>query len=129
MTNRTLLIVGTVCLAVGGLPTLFVFGQVNTRDPNYGVFLFLTLPVAVLGAALVLLAGIKAMFLALGFGPAVATFCAGLIAIAQYVIGTLMAAQGMNAFASVIFGACGAGLIVISGVMWLRSINQEDPRR
>ena len=129
MTNRVLLIVGTVCLVVGGLPTLFVFGQVITRDPNYGVFLFLTLPVALLGAALVLLACIRTIFLMFGFGPAVATFCAGLIAIAQYVIGTLVGVQGMNAFSSAIFGACGAGLIVISGVMWLRSINQEDPRR
>ena len=119
MSDRTLLIAGLICLAAGALPTLLLYA--GQRDPMYGIILFVTLPLIAIGGSLVLLVGIKAVFVIFGFGAAVATLSAGLIAIGQYFMGQYSGMQGMTAFASAAFAACGAALVLASGVVWSRS--------
>ena len=124
MSDRTLLIAGLICLAAGGVPTVLLYS--GQRDPMYGIILFVTLPLIAIGGSLLLMVGIKAVFVVFGFGPAVATLSAGLIAIGQYFIGRHSGMQGMTAFASAAFAACGAALVLASGVVWFRS---RDGRR
>ena len=124
MSDRALLTAGAICLVAGGVPTLLLYS--GQRDPMYGVILFVTLPLIAIGGSLVLLAALKAVFLLFGFGTAVATLSAGLIAIAQYFIGQRSGMQGMTAFASAAFAACGGALVLASGVVWFRS---QDGRR
>ena len=114
--NGKLLITGAVCLAIFVVPATLMYG----RDPNSVWFLVPLVPVALVGASLVLLAAMKALFGAFGFSGAIASLSAGLIAIVQYFIGSRMGMQGMSAFWSAVFAWCGGGLAVISGVMWLR---------
>ena len=100
MSNRTWLIAGLICLVAGGVPTLLLYS--GQRDPMYGIVLFVTLPLIAIGGSFLLLV---AAFLVFGFGLAVATLSAGLIAIGQYFIGQHSGMQGMTAFASAAFAA------------------------
>jgi hypothetical protein len=119
--NRMLFLAGAVCLVVGGVPTLLASYAVQ-RDAMYGIFMIVTLPLTCIGAALVLLAGMRALFHRAGFSAMIATSSAGLVAIGQYFV----AGSGYSMW-SVIFAFCGAALVLFSGLSWLQSLG--DRRR
>ena len=124
MSDRTLLIAGATCLAAGGVPTLLLYS--GQRDPMYEIILFVTLPLFAIGGSLLLLVGIKAVFVVFGFGPAVMWLWAGLIALGPQFIGRHSGMQGMTEFASAAFAACSIALVLAAGVAWFRS---QDGRR
>src|SRR5262245_37579097 len=123
--NRKLVIAGAVCLAIFVVPAMLMCG----RDPNLAWFLVPLVPVALVGASIVVLAAIRALLCAFGFSSAIASRSAGLIAIGQYFIGSRMGAQGMTAFWSAVFAWCGGELAVISGLVWLRLHGGGDRAR
>ena len=116
MRNRTLLIIGFVCLVIGLIPS----------SP---VPIFLAVYLAHAGGALIVLSTLRFLF-ALALGWPVATVVTGAIGIAQYLVvaafepGTTPFLRRMFLSWSEMVAYCGAALIIIAVVDRLREWKQ-----
>jgi hypothetical protein len=110
-----LLVLILFCLAAG---PLLAFLSLNEPEPEVGALLIvLGVAAFAVGAALVVLLGIRALLSRAGLSPAIASLLTGLVAVLAF--GALRFA-GMSGLAAPMILVCGVGFFVAALAAWLQ---------